>query len=251
MAITHPAKRSTDWRPRSLRFAHWRDGGHVAFAQDGRRPDGHDSLDRYALMVHLAHHHPALELEVDGTRLSGRLGTPDDDGRTPFAVPAYDDGSHPRPTRRLGWLRWTEGTTRHLAECAIALGDPERPDTWLLSIPRAVESDDRRLLPRQDMAPGWFVETAASAPEALRGRHPVRDLSLVGAAVFLADLLTEEMVLDQRFVGNLLPPGRPPIRIQAAVRNLRQVDGGAVLGLSTHGPGFHGVHTLDRLLDYR
>ena len=247
MAITHPAKRPRDLRPRRLRFAHWReDGSHVAFAGDGQKHKGHDAVDRFALMLHLARRHPSIELELDGARLQGTLGTPRDDGRTPFSPQPYSDGSVPRPTRGLCWLHWSEADKHHLAECAVhAAGESS---DWLLAIPRAVESDDRRLLPRVRLPKGFRMEVAASAAPALRGTHPVRDLSLVGAAIFINDLLVPEMVEGKHFVATLHMPARPDQRIQAVVHNLRQVDGGAVLGLGIHGAGFAGLRVLDTIL---
>lgn len=247
MGVTHPSKRVHDWRPRSLRFAHWRDDSrHVGFSGDSHREVGHDAADRFALMLHLARHHAEIDLELDGARLHGTLGEPGDDGRTPFRPPAYQDGSLPEPTRGICWLRWSAGRHRHLAECAVH-GDLAR-DRWLLSIPRAVESDDRRLLPRRILRAGWSLEAAPSAPAALRGRHRIQDLSLVGAAIVIHDLLVPEMVLEKHFVATLHAPEHPPERIQATVRNLRQVEGGAVLGLATHGAGFAGLRRLDSLL---
>lgn len=249
MPIVHPSHRVSAWRPRSLQFAHWRDGGHVAFAGDGKHAahnSGHDEVDRFALMLHLARYHAEIELELDGVRIRGQLLDPQDDGRTAFVPAPFANGSVPEPTRHLCWLRWVEGKTRHLAECAVRQEGPTEP--WLLSIPRAVESDDQRLLPRYATGEGWRIEPAPSAPDVLRGAHALTDVSLVGVGIVVNDLLVPEMIMDQRFVAQLFPDRAPPMRIQAQVRSLRQIDGGAVVGLATHGAGFVGLRKLQDLI---
>lgn len=119
MAVKNVSHLNYEWRPPSLRFGHWREGGgHVAFAggtaQRGGRSSGllhgHDRESAFAVLVHLYHHHPSMQLEVDGVRIHGTLDKPDDStARVRFHPQPYRDGTIPSPTRPISYLRWREG----------------------------------------------------------------------------------------------------------------------------------------------
>ena len=111
MAVKKARPLQHDWRPRSLKFAHWREGsGQVSFAagrsnRSGRttgRLHGHGRAQSFAVLVHLFHRFRSHVVEIDGVKVTGELGKPDDErGRIPFMPRRHPDGSLPRPTRPM------------------------------------------------------------------------------------------------------------------------------------------------------
>lgn len=248
MPITFMPHHEDDWRPRTLRFGHWRDGERVGFAADhaARGPGGHDASDRFALMAFLARVHPACSVEVDGVFIHGHLDVPDDEqGRTAFHPRPFPDGSLPHPTRHRCWIRWKADGVRHIAECPLDHPDPGGP--WLLGVPRSVESDDRRLLPRV-RPEGWALHVGPHGPVGLEGAHPVVDASPVGVAVTLPGALPDAQVLGHTFIGELLPGALGPQRVQLEARYVLAGPAGARVGFALHGAGYAGLRRLVALL---
>ena len=224
---------------RTLRFAHMRGDGLVAFAADHVEPrstllDGHPAADRFALMCTLARFLPDITLDIDGSQVSGRLGRPNPDtGRTPF----HGASRLPPPTRPVAWLRWEVVGQSFLAECAVR-GDND--GGWLLELPRAVEGSDRRLLPRWELGPGWRFEPLPSAPAALGAVMAVVDLSPVGASLHLDTREHPDNFPGQHVAGTLMAPGGEGLRIRCAVQhaNLHPEASGVLLAVSFVGLGF-------------
>ena len=233
-------------KSRSLRFAHERSDGHVGFNADHIEKtvagvlEKHPFPDRFALMSTLARFLPDIGLEIDGVRLHGHLHAPDlEHGRCRFV----GDGALGHPTRPHAWLRWTVGDASYLAECVVRdAGD----GSWLLDLPRAVESHDHRLLPRWRLKAGWRFEPAAASPPGMQEPMVVEDLSPVGAGLFLSMLGPPESAIGHFLTGTLRNPRGDTLRVRAEVvrAELHPELGGTRLGVAFMGLGFAATERL-------
>jgi len=254
MAVKNIRHVHHDWRPRSLKFAHWRGGGgHVSFAAgrsnaSGRTAGllyGHARAHAFAVLVHLAHRHPVQAVEVDGVKVSGKLGKPDEEKcRVPFSPKLHPDGSVPRPTRPIAWLRWQEGKSRYLAECRVTQASEDSP--WMLAAPYAVESDDRRLISRNVVPPGLVFKPGRSDREPFHTSVRIHDLSLVGAGLVVAGAWDAKDLGSERFSGALVDARGRSITTQLTVARAIPFRGGSLLGVAFQSMGLYGIRRLGR-----
>lgn len=254
MAVKNVSHNAHDWRPSALRFGHWRDGKRLAFAstnhhtgQSAGRLDGHTRDHRFAVLVHLFRNHPSLSVEVDGVRIQGELGRPDDStARAPFQPKPHRDGSLPRPTRPIAWVRWRDGRSRYLAECRVTQADPTSP--WQFATPYAVDSDDRRLLPRAKAPFRWSFSPGRAAEPPLDEAMSLLDISLTGAGLRAAAGLDAENVVGRRCAGALRDERGRSLPVQIVVCSARPAADHTLLGVALSGMGLFGIQRLGRWL---
>jgi|GEM_PF-6126193 len=253
MAVKNVSHLNYNWRPRTLRFGHWREGGHVAFAGDGNKGGnksagllyGHERESAFAVLVHLFHHHPSQSLEVDGVRVHGVLGKPDDaSGRATFAPKPYRDGSIPSPTRPIGYLRWREGRDRFLAECRVTQDKPDGP--WEVAPPYAVEGDAQRLLPRATVKRGWMFKPGRVGVEPFHEPVRVAATSLTGASLVVPGKWDDSDFREPFIVGNLVHPSGKTLSLRIHVVHAKDHPDGTLLGVSYSMVGLYGLRRLGR-----
>ena len=259
MAVKKPRQNQNDWRPRSLKFAHWREGsGQVSFAagrsnRSGRttgRLHGHARAHSFAVLVHLFYHRRVQIVEIDGVKVTGELGKPDDErARIPFMPRPHPDGSLPRPTRPIAWLRWQHGRGRFLAECRVTQAREDAP--WMIAAPYAVESDDRRLLTRTRMPVGYKFKPGRADSEAFRRAVEVYDLSLVGASLVADGQWTVDDFARSRISGALVDPRGRSMTTQLVVVRARPHHGGTLLGVAFSSMGLYDIRRLGRWIAER
>jgi len=254
MAVKNIRHVHHDWRPRTLKFAHWRDGATgVSFAADrsnnaGRASGllhGHTRAHSFAVLVHLFHRHPFQVVEVDGVKITGELGKPDDEkARVPFIPKRHRDGTMPRPTRPIAWVRWQDGRSRFLAECRVTQAGEDAP--WMISAPYAVESDDRRLLARTRMPGGYVFKPGRADTEPFHTSVPIHDLSLVGAALSVEGAWDVKEFSKERISGAIIDPRGRSITTQLVVARTSPHGDGSLLGVSFQSMGLYGIRRLGR-----
>lgn len=258
MAVKNVSHLNHDWRPRTLRFAHWGGGGQVGFSGDAASKDGrssgllhgHGRESAFAVLVHLHHHHPSLSVEVDGVRVHGVLGKPDDrSGRAPFAPKPYRDGSVPSPTRPIGYVRWVEGRHRFLAECRVT---QETPDSaWEVAAPYAVEADTQRLLPRVTVPRDWSFRPGRAGTMPFDRAAPLADVSLTGAGLLVEGKWEEGDFREPFLVGALHHPSGKQLSLRVHVVHARDHSRGTLLGVSFSMVGLYGLRRLGRWISDR
>ena len=254
MAVKHASHNHFDWRPRSLQFGHWRDGGDkVAFAGDsgnrGRRSAGmlfgHHRENAFSILVHLYHHHPSMQVEVDGVRVHGKLGKPDDaTARIPFQPKPYRDGSIPTPTRPRAYLRWRQGRHRFLAECRVTQARSDAP--WELAAPYAVEADAKRLLPRVDTPRDWLFRPGRLTDGAFAETAALQNVSLAGAALRVDGGWSMDHVPGSPVVGALLHPSGKSLSLRLHVVHATARGRQTLIGASFSMVGLYGLRRLGR-----
>ncbi len=254
MAVKNVSHRNYDWKPRSLRFGHWREGGgQVAFAGDSRKRGrrsagllhGHDRESAFSVLVHLYHQRAKVQLEVDGVRVHGRFEAPDDAvARLPFHPRPYRDGSIPSPTRARAYLRWREGRIRFLAECHIS--HKERDGPWALGAPHAVEADTKRLLPRASPPEGWFFRPGRMTEGPFSKRAAIHDISMTGVGLMVPGKWPIEFFRDPRVIGALEVPSRKGLTLPLNVVHTFDHASGTIIGASFSMVGLYGIRRLGR-----
>jgi hypothetical protein len=254
MAVKNVSHRNYDWKPRSLRFGHWREGGgQVAFAGDsrnrGRRSagllHGHDRESAFSVLVHLYHQRSKVQVEVDEVRIHGQFDAPDDaTARMPFHPRPYRDGSSPTPTRSRAYLRWREGRLRFLAECHISQKKGE--DRWMLGAPYAVEADTKRLLPRVRPPQGWFFRPGRMTEGPFSRRAVVHDISMTGVGLLVPGQWPIKFFRDTRVVGALERPSSKSLTVPLNVVHTIEHPSGTIIGASFSMVGLYGIRRLGR-----
>jgi len=254
MAVKNVSHRNYDWKPRSLRFGHWREGGcQVAFAGDSRNKGrrsagllhGHDRESAFAVLVHLYHHRSTVQVEVDGVRIHGKFAAPDDStARLPFHPRPYRDGTIPSPTRARAYLRWRQGRLRFLAECHISHKTSD--GSWALGAPYAVEADTKRLLPRVAPPDGWFFRPGRMIQGPFSRRVAVHDLSMTGVGLLAPGKWPVEFFRESRVVGALEVPSGKSVTVPLDVVHTVDHPSGTVIGASFSMIGLYGIRRLGR-----
>lgn len=260
MAVKNIKHLDYNWRPRTLRFAHWREGGsQVAFHGDstvratGKSAGllyGHERESSFAVLVHLYHHHRETSVEVDGVRIAGTLEKPDDStGRVVFRPKAYRDGSKPSPTRPMGYFRWREGRDRYLAECRVTQADADGP--WELAAPYAVEADNRRLLPRVAVPRGWAFKPSRAGAEPFHEPARVLGTSLTGASLLVSGKWILEDFREPFITGAILHSSGKSLPMRISVVHAHDHPNGTMLGVSYSMVGLYGLRRLGRWISER
>ncbi len=258
MAVRNINSVHHDSRPRKLRFGHLTAGGHVAFAADSVPGQGtasgvlsgHAREHAFAVLVYLRHWEPMVTVEVDGAKIFGRFDQIDDERARVSFIPQTRTGhAIPMPTRHVCWVHWKLGEDAYLAECTVQGSSAE--ECWWIGAPSAVESEDRRLLPRFPVNSQWRFEGGRTHSAPFDAPRTLVNLSIVGCALIVPGEWRAEEFTGERMTGVLHVPGDHEINTQLVVRHAYPVQGGTLLGASFMGMGMYGVRRLGRFIAER
>lgn len=222
MFSTNPPKWKDKEARKRLRFAHFRADNRVAFEADhadgGRHgSDAEREAARYAHLCFVATEVKTITVEVQGVKVQGRLGLPEDGAlRFPFTPQRIRGRTPPSPQNAHAHLEYTVEGHRCTAETRAHPGAAE--GEWVLELPRAIHIGSDRVSARHRTPVGWTFQPQGRGPLAMVGTVSVEDLSVTGAAlVFDAD---DALQPGERLVGELVGPGGKRIRVMAELRNV-------------------------------
>jgi hypothetical protein len=186
---------------------------------------------------------------VGGHSVPGTLLWPESEHRTFGFLP--DDGEiPPEAVPRPGRVLRVQYASLDDDYSFLAALKTVEASGWRLSIPRQIDRNDRRLLPRQPVYNSRKFTLQLKTAEESSRRLLVRDLSPAGMAITY-DPRLNEFEENKAYMGLLHAPNHPGLRVRFEVVNMRQIGEDKdqrIIGCRFQGLGFTGCRTLAEIL---
>lgn len=184
---------------------------------------------------------------VGGHSVPGTMLWPESEHRTFGFLPDPGElpkGAIPRPGRvlRVQYASLDDDYSFLAALKSVEAGG------WRLSIPRQVDRNDRRLVPREEVYNSRKFTLQLKTSDASLRHLIVADLSASGMAL-IYDPRLNEFEEGKAYLGLLHVPNHPGLRVRFEVVNQRTQDNDQrIVGCHFQGLGFTGCRTLAEIL---
>jgi len=191
-----------------------------------------------------------MTIQVAGKAVSGRMLAPDPDARAVIFEP--DPGQTiPERVLRKGKIILAKYASLsdeyQFKSQIIEVG----PATWMLSIPRDVRRNDRRMILRRNVQMSRRITIQVTRPDGTIRTLILHDLSPAGLGI-VYDPQLDRFQEGQVFKGNLHIPGNDAIAVRFEVVNIRNLGEHAshrVAGCRFQGLGFEGCARVAQALE--